>query len=243
MVDLIQKTKEDYDAIAEAFAATRAEAGSDLIQFKPFIEPGQRVLDWGCGNGRLLYLLDEVLTTKAFGQSGTERLEYLGVDQSEEMLKIAKHSFTRLMEDGQVQFFSTAQSEKKFPADFFDVAYLIASLHHLPDSVGRFDLLKQIFYELKPGGRLFVSVWNLESEWAETQKRKWTELAPNDYLIPWKNGAGEVLADRYYHSFTSTELDELVKAAGFTIEKIMYSTDGKEVPKNEGRNIVVFASK
>ncbi len=243
MVDLIQKTKEDYDAIAEAFAGTRFEAGSDLVEFKPFIRPGQRVLDWGCGNGRLLYLLDQTLTELDPTLHGPARLDYSGVDQSEELLKIAQKTFEHLVDDAQVRFFSTADSEKKFPESSFDVAYSIASFHHLPDSLSRFSLLKQIYSELAPGGQLLLTVWNLTSDWAEKQKSKWTELNSHDYLIPWKDGEGEVLADRYYHDFQLPELTELIEQAGFTIEKMYYATAGKEVDSHKGKNIVVIAKK
>ncbi len=243
MVDLIQKTKEDYDAIAEAFAGTRYDAGSDLIEFKPFIKAGQRILDWGCGNGRLLYLLDQTLTHIAPTLTGKDRLDYCGVDQSEALLKIAEWTHQKLIEGGQVQFFSTATDEKKFPEASFDLAFSIASFHHLPDSLSRFGLLKQIHSELAPGGKLLLSVWNLDSDWANKQKSKWTELNSRDYLIPWKDADGEVLADRYYHAFDFAELTELLESAGFTIEKMWYATEGKEVDARKGKNIVVIAHK
>ncbi len=116
MHPLIEKTRDDYDAIAPYFAETRQQAGPDLTQFKSFITSGQRILDWGCGNGRLLYLLRDQL-----GSLATSGLDYYGLDQSAQLLKIARQAFRHDIQQGQVHFFCTAQRSKKFPPDFFDL--------------------------------------------------------------------------------------------------------------------------
>jgi SAM-dependent methyltransferase len=243
MNDLIEKTKKDYDAIAEEYASTRFDAGSDLQQFKPFISPGQRVLDWGCGNGRLLYCINQTLAEQPFQASGTSRLEYIGLDQSEGLLAIARESFKDLVADGEATFLSVAEEEKDFPENYFDLTCAIASFHHLPDEASRLALLKKMFFSLKPGGKLLMTVWNLESEWANTRKAQWTELGEQDWLIPWKNNAGDILAERYYHMFTLPELAGIITLAGFVVNEIYYATDAKAVSKNDGRNIVVIATK
>ena len=43
-----------------------------------------------------------------------------------------------------------------------------------------------------------------------------------DLLIPWKDGQGNILAERYFYCFSKKELKELFKKAGFAIEKVYY---------------------
>jgi SAM-dependent methyltransferase len=228
-MDIVQKTRDDYNAIAAAFSDTRQHAG-ELTQFRPFLANGQYILDWGCGNGRLLYLLKD------------HDVHYSGVDQSQGLLKEAKKN--PLIEFQDAKFFCTAHKDKKFEANYFDLVFMIASFHHLPDDKSRLKLLKKILKEMKPGAHLIMTNWNLESDWAATKlKKDWKKLAPNDYLIPWKSKDGTVVVERYYHHFTPEALETLVKKAGFEIVKICYSSGAGETKKKDGKNLVCIATK
>jgi len=230
-MDLIQKTRDDYNKIARHFAATRHDAG-ELEKFKPFIENGQCILDWGCGNGKLLHLL------------GNAPVHYYGVDQSQQLLKIAKKEHAAEVKKGVAKFFCTAHKEKNFPEEFFDLVFMAASFHHLPDIKSRHKLLKKTLKEMKKGARLIMTTWNLDSAWArEKYEKDWKQLKNNDYLIPWKNQEGEVMVERYYHYFTKEELKEVLEKAGFTIEEMYYSKGNERVPQKEARNLVAVAIK
>jgi ubiquinone/menaquinone biosynthesis C-methylase UbiE len=67
--EIIHKTREDYNRIAKYFDSTRNNVG-ELEIFKKFVKNGQNILDWGCGNGRLVYLLKD------------KKVNYFGTDQS-----------------------------------------------------------------------------------------------------------------------------------------------------------------
>ena len=230
-MDIIQKTRDDYNKIARHFAQTRNHPG-ELVQFKPFIKDGQYVLDWGCGNGRLLYLLEKF------------DINYFGLDQSQGLLKQAEKEHAAAIKTKKARFFCTAHKEKKFPADYFDLVFLIASFHHLPDEKSRVKLLKKIFIECKPGGKLIMTNWNLASDWAKTKlKKDWKKLADGDHLIPWKNERGQVVALRYYHNFEKDELSEIVLKADWKISEIYYSTGLESTSKKDGRNLVLIAEK
>ncbi len=231
MVDLIKKTRDDYNKIAKEYAATRPHVWGELLQFKPYLRPGQKILDWGCGHGRLIELLKDV------------DVEYFGIDQSIKQIQLAKKMFAPLLAKRTAHFFCTAHREKKFSKEFFDVEFMIASFFHLPNEKTRLQLLKKLFSELKPGGHLFITVWNLKSDWAKQKKRGWKQITPNDFFIPWKDKKGAVMVERYYHHFEKNELKELLEKTGFTVESMEYQMSTSRGDGKSGRNIVVIAKK
>lgn len=223
-MDFIQKTRDDYNKIARHFARTRQGSWSEFNQFKSFIKDGQRVLDWGCGNGRLLLFLKEL------------DISYFGVDQSQSLLKLAKKQFAESIKKGKAKFFCTAFKEKKFNDDYFDLVFMIASFHHLPDKKSRLKLLKKTYKEMKPGAYLLMTVWNLKSEWAKA-KKDWKKLGENDFLVPWKNQGSVVEVERYYHHFEKSELKELLLDAGFDVLPF------EEYNKDKDRNLIAVSQK
>jgi len=234
-MDLIQKTRDDYNKIASHFAQTRQREWTELNQFKPFITDGQHILDWGCGAGRLL----EIFKDKA--------IFYFGLDQSQGLLKIAKKEHVAEMKSGKAKFFCTAHKEKKFAENSLDNVFMIASFHHLPDEKSRLRLLKKTLQEMKPGGHLIITVWNLESKWAKKKLIKkcgsgWKKLGDNDYLIPWKNQDRKVLVERFYHHFSEKEIVELLSAAGFKVLPLE-KFNAEENKGADGRNLIIVAQK
>ena len=121
---------------------------------------------------------------------------------------------------------------------------MIASFHHLPDRETRLELLVDVYEHLKPKGKLIITVWNLESDWAKNKiDTKWQQVGENDFLVPWSNPQGEVLANRYYHHFPKEELKGLLEEAGFKIKKMGYAAKTNWSDKKGGRNLIVVASK
>jgi len=228
---IIHKTRQDYNLIAAKFSGTRFDLWEELKPFKKLIKDGQSILDWGCGNGRLIFLFQD------------KKIKYFGLDQSEELLKIAKIKWTKEIVDGKVSFFHTAIQDKKFDDNFFDLAFLIASFHHLPDEQTRLDLLNKIYKELKFGGKVIITVWNLESDWAKDKlKKDWKKIGENDFFIPWKSQDGEVLSERYYHHFSEVELRNILQKTGFKNIEMSYDSSGEFTDKT-GRNLVAIAEK
>ncbi len=230
--EIIHKTREDYNRIAQYFADTRKYIWPELEEFKKYIKDGQSILDWGCGSGRLVFLLQN------------KEVNYVGTDQSDKLLKIARKNFKKEIKDGWVKFFSTAAKKKKFPANFFDLVFMIASFHHLPDKPSRLGLLVDVYKQLKPKGKLIITVWNLESDWAKGKINSgWQKIGENDFLIPWKNPEGEILAHRYYHHFPKEELGGLLTEAGFKIERLDYGEQTNWSDKKGGRNLIAVVRK
>jgi ubiquinone/menaquinone biosynthesis C-methylase UbiE len=229
---IIHKTREDYNRIAKLFSGTRFDLWEELKQFKDLIKDGQNILDWGCGNGRLLFLLK------------ANNVKYFGVDQSEELLKIAQAKWPSEIKSGKVKFFNSAENDIKFEDNFFDLVFMVASFHHLPDEETRLDLLKKIYLEMKSGGQLIITVWNLESDWAQSKlKTGWSKMTENDYIIPWKDNYGQIISERYYHHFSRSELENLLLKAGFKDIRLFYDDENTFTGDKGGRNLIAIAQK
>jgi len=232
MRDIIQKTRKDYNKIAKYFSNTREYVWPEFKYFRSFIKDGQNILDWGCGNGRMIFCLED------------KKVKYYGLDQSIELIKIARKKFNPQIKNGTAQFFCTASRDKKFSEGFFDLVFAISSFFHLPDEESRLKLLQKFNNEMKDDGKLVMLVWNLGSDWAKAKAKKgWKKIGENDFLIPWKTPEGKVLCDRYYHHFTQDELKDLLKKTGFKIKKMGYMQGGKWSDDKGGFNLVVVAEK
>ncbi|MDD5251980.1 MAG: class I SAM-dependent methyltransferase [Patescibacteria group bacterium] len=219
-----------YDAIAPSFAETRLKPWPVMAEFAATIEPGSRVLDAGCGNGRACQLFAD------------RAIEYCGVDVSERLLDFAKQDCRDLLTEFRVGSVLALPYEDAS----FDTVILVASLHHVPSSRLRLQAMREVARVLKPGGRVFMTNWWLwhgrrwQSFW-----RSWpgkifggSGLDWNDVLIPWKRGTAEPVA-RYYHGFTRGEARRLCVAAGMEI------LDNRRLVEEGGReaNLVTVCRK
>lgn len=109
------------------------------------IAPGERVLDVGCGPGRLA-----ILAGSGIGSSG----EACGIDPAPEMVDLARRNAKRA--GVEVRFEVGVIERLPHPDDYFDVVLSSLMLHHLPDKLTRCGLT-EVCRVLKAGGR-FVAV-------------------------------------------------------------------------------------
>ncbi len=221
MTDIsIAKTRQDYNRIARHFSVTRNRLWPELNQFKNLVANRQNILDWGCGNGHLLEFF-----------KGKD-IKYFGVDISDSLINVAGELYRNDVKNGLAQFFNTWNEDKNFDDNFFDLVFMVASFHHLPDEKNRLEVLKKIYREMKIGGKLIITVWNLKSDWIQ-RKKEFEKVGENDYLLFWKNQNAEIITKLYYHHFEIEELRGLLESVGFIIEKI----------ENSERNLVVLGKK
>lgn len=108
------------------------------------LEPGVRVLDAGCGPGRLTLPL-----AAAVGTEG----QVLALDIQEEMLSRTRG---KVLAAGlnNVQYIQAGLGEGKLPSEHFDCAVLVTVLGEIPDQASA---LQEINRALKPGGILSVT--------------------------------------------------------------------------------------
>lgn len=229
---LLQKVQRDYEAIAEEFAASREALWQELYRFLDFVKDGDRILDIGCGNGRLMNLFAD------------RQMEYTGIDNAKHFIEIARERcreqyFKCKILFGDILNLPCNDAE-------FDAAACIAVLHHIPGEELQLKALKEIRRVLKPQGVLFLTVWNLFQPRYLPYVLKYnikkffsqSNITWNDAFIPFR---GKVL--RYVHAFALHELEVLIKKAGFDIIDSYYVKDGKRKHKWNGSNIIIIAKK
>ncbi len=233
-MDIVAKTKDDYNKIAEFFAKTRSDE-RELAQFSALLKPGQNVLDWGCGNGRLTKLLRN------------RHVRYTGVDQSEEMIRLAQQECASECAEGWVNF-QVIPGLPPWPLEErkFDGIFAIASLHHLPSKLQRYAVFKEMMRVLKDDGYVVITTWNLMSDWAEENRSKglWQAAEePGAFWIPWRSPDGTVLAERYYCHLEPHDIEETVERVGMQLTACYWSSDSKESDRKTGKNLVCIARK
>ena len=225
---LLEKTRQNYNLIAENYARTRAYLPEDIRKLGEYALTGERILDSGCANGRLL----EILKIK--------KVDYFGVDISDRLIKIAKKDYP------EAKFQIADALSLPFSADFFDKIYSISILHNIPSRNFQLQYLKETKRVLKPGGILILRVWDfwrrktaakLIFKYTFLKLIKKSKLDFKDVFVPWKDSSGKILIQRYFHCFTKKELEDLVREAGFKIKK---SWCGGKDPRT---NIYLIAEK
>ncbi len=223
---LLEKTRQDYDVIAADFDKKRDYIPSDFAVLQDYINSGDKILDLGCGNGRL----KEIIGNKA---------DYYGVDISGSLIRIAKSKYP----DG--NFFVSKPLSLPFESNFFDKVFCLAVFHHIPSEAIRKEFLKEISRVLKPMGKIILTVWDLNNNKKASNllfKNALLKLIGKsnldfkDVFYPWKNSAGDVVINRYIHIFSEKELEKIIENSGFIIKE-----KGILERSKKGSNIFIIA--
>lgn len=228
---ILLETEAGYDLIADKFSQTRKHFWAELEFIRSYIKADDNVLDFGCGNGRLLAFLKE-----------KSNINYQGVDVSTGLIEKAKE----LNSDENAIFskINPSQTSLAFEDNFFNAVYSIAVFHHIPSKELRLYLAKELFRITKREGVVVITVWNL---WQEKYKKNifknWKNkifgkiirmsgirsvgqpsnslddnLDWNDCSISFTDNIGKRF-DRFHHAFTKGELQKLFESAGFETER------------------------
>jgi len=142
----------------------RRNAGSSAAHLLPHLEPGMRVLDFGCGPGTISVGLAEAVDPG----------EFFGVDMEASQIEIARAA----AEAGghRNATFQTADvTDLPFEDDSFDVAHCHAVLMHAPDTVA---VLAEARRVIKPGGIISSREMFVDSSFLEpSMKDGWETFA------------------------------------------------------------------
>lgn len=134
-----------YDLGVEALYFGRGNRYRRRLLDLAEVKAGDRVLDIGCGPGRLV-----LATCERVGESG----EAYGIDPSAEMVALAKRKAAKA--GLSARFIQAAAEELPFDDGYFDVVISSLVIHHLTGD----DLKRRAFGEirrvLKNGGRLLI---------------------------------------------------------------------------------------
>jgi len=158
-----------------------------------FIPPG-RVLDLGCGTGRLAHALPDA--------------EYLGIDLSEEMLAVARRH-----ESDRVKFVlgNLLQLKELVEPPFDYAACLFSTFGMIRGDAERRKFLRDVFDVLRPGGGFVLHFHN--RHFYGLGWKRWGRL---DITMPQAYGGAPLTLTH----FTRTEARTLLTEAGFEIVEL-----------------------
>jgi tRNA (uracil-5-)-methyltransferase TRM9 len=213
-IDEIMKELEfGYDQMSEKFSETRKFFWRDLEFIADYVKNNDKILDYGCGNGRLL----EILSDKKLG--------YFGIDISRKLINLAKQKY----KGKSIKFYKISSSRSlPFSDNYFNAVISIAVFHHFPPDYAE-KMAKELFRILRPGGIIIMTVWNLNQE----RFRKLIKNGSKDIIVPFKDNDGKVF-DRYHYLYTKKDLKKIFTGAGFKIKKLNLVN---------GRNVLLIGKK
>lgn len=207
-----------YDSISKKWDATRRSAWGEF-EFARELLSAQKILDAGCGNGRLNFWL----------AGNNFHGEYCGFDSSKNLIALARKNFP-------AREFAVADLREPQKINSADAIFCVAVLHHLTNSAEQKKALENLYASLQPDGRIFLTVWNL---W---QPRFWkfrlSQKFARTLTIPFA-GAGT----RTVFAFRKSELKKLFATAGFKNIKIFYARHAEKSNFFRGRNLIILAEK
>ncbi len=131
----------DYTmGFSDEFIATlkRYTAVSHAKHLLPYLRPGMRILDFGCGPG----------TISAGLAARVDPGHLHGVDMEASQVELARTS-CKLLSVPNVTFHVADVTDMPFEDDFFEVAHCHALLQHVPDTQA---VLAEVKRVMKPGG-------------------------------------------------------------------------------------------
>jgi ubiquinone/menaquinone biosynthesis C-methylase UbiE len=122
---------------------TKTNRASTIIEHLG-LKPGMKVLDAGCGPGRLT-----IPVAQKIGAQG----EVVAMDLQQGMLNRVKEKVLAANLSN-IRYLQAGIGEGKLERNYYDRVLLVTVLGEIPD---RKTALKEIFYALKPGGILSVT--------------------------------------------------------------------------------------
>jgi SAM-dependent methyltransferase len=254
---LLALNHEFYTTFAQSFAASRSPSDPALTSILPHIPQRARVLDVGCGNGRLALLLDR------------ERpgATYLGVDAVPELIEVARAqagqlatisatfhvadvahpgwseelTSTRpsaLLRTGPSTLLKTGPSAEPIPSPAeglragLDRVVMLAVLYHIHSFGLRAQVLREAASLLEPDGRLILSTWQfLDSDRMRRKIVDWAEVSITEEALE----PGDYLLDwkregrglRYCHLVDRAEVEHLAAQSGLRVRET-FRAGGRE---------------
>jgi SAM-dependent methyltransferase len=204
---ILKLNKKFYHSVSKDFSNTRRSDWRGwyraLDTFQNYGGNGNlniKILDLGCGNGRLLTLLE----------SKFKRFTYTGYDTNNDLLSDAKVAHKEIGKNKMLFVKKDVISNLSKIRAKYDLVCCFGLTHHIPDQKFRLSWFSSLAGIVSKGGILICTFWDFERR-------------SGDYLVDWDN---KNIA-RYCHKYSKKELGEIVKIftkKGFTlIDK--YSAD------------------
>ncbi len=198
---LLAINREFYNRFGDSFSATRQRLQPGVKKILETISNDVSVLDLGCGNG---HFLRELIRRG-------HKTPLLGVDFSLPLLRDAESAPGVEFREADLTKLLAVSDQLLMVNGQWSIVTMFATLHHIPSTEMRLDILRSVKKLLKPNGKFILSNWQfLNSEKLKARIQPWDKVGLNesdldegDYLLDWRSG-GEGL--RYAHHFTAEEL-------------------------------------
>ena len=208
---LVELNRAFYGRFASEYSMSRRVLQPGIPRAVNALGLFDRLLDLGCGDGRVRRALDP-------------SVRYLGLDLSPQLMRQA--------DAGPARFQRADLTRRGWSGGVghIEVAVSFSVLHHLPGRETRQGFLREMRGCLPGTGRAAVSVWQFrhrdrfarkEREWSEIGLRA-DDVEPGDVLMDWRRG-GEGF--RYVHHYSEAELLVDCVGAGFMVRET-YRSDG-----------------
>jgi SAM-dependent methyltransferase len=209
---------QEYMRFANAIVSpdrTRAEAAHIMRLLD--LQPGARILDLGCGNGRLAIPLARA------GYSVT------GLDACEELLSIARNSAVEV--GGELSFIHAEMKDFASSARYDAVINIGTAFGYVPCAKDDQAALRNACRSLAPGGAFLIETENRDHR-VRTSRRTWFRLADTtvwsdrDYdpltgrwheRIEWLVGGVVHRTEYSVRLYSLTELAAMLSDAGFEV--------------------------
>jgi 2-polyprenyl-3-methyl-5-hydroxy-6-metoxy-1,4-benzoquinol methylase len=221
-----------YRDSAERFAETRSAPWLGWRELLPLLRRHEnaRVLDVGCGNGRLARFLAAEL--------GAPFL-YCGIDASAPLLARAADAIAGL--PGARLLNADVVLDPALGAlhgERFDCVAVFGLLHHVPGEARRRALVAALAERIEPGGILALAFWDFAREPRFAAKivgeypPELGQLEPGDVLLRWGPASSPAL--RYCHH--TDEAEEARLLAGLPLQDLRsFASDGRNGRLNRYR--------
>lgn len=235
---LTDLTRDFYARVHDSFSLTRsaAWAGWERVADVCGIRPGQRldVLDLACGNLRLeRFLADKGVDVRAWCVDACDELAVAGglVGGDAGGFVTGGSGDPRARADGlrpgpriHYQHADLTRELALVEAPPCDLCACFGFMHHLPRAKQRLAVLLSLVGHARPGGFVAVSFWQFERDRRIIGKAR-PLPTQGDYLLGWQ---GQSDVARYCHSFSESEIDELVARVGTRAREVArFSADGR----------------
>ncbi len=248
-------SRKTYSKFASYYDLYAGNFSADLPLYRSFCSPGSRILEIGCGTGRVLKALLET------GAMAT------GVDISKEMLDVARMKLADYLESGQLILLDHDFRSRLLDETFDHICVTFYTFNYLLSEDEQQRFLSNILKSLAPHGTLLMDLFHPQSLARPESDNWWTESFLTDdgvtVMLRQKRRMAGAVEERVqvYHKgasrdeivtcrrfVTKQEADSLLRGAGYRDVRVsdgyvldnLYSVGAAETT---GSNFICSATK
>ncbi len=219
-----------YNEYADEFSKTRTSKWRGWDNIPKYLTDRDikklNVLDIACGNGRFLDYLSSFNT-----------INYLGIDNSDKLLSIAKVKASQLeinskflkIDLNNLNWLDDINSANNLNDNEYNLVVAFGITHHIKSHVELNYLYESVNKLLYNKAIFIISYWQFAT--LDRYKKKMIDIGDNTFKLPFgKNGATRVC--KYFNNEDILKVENNIKdIGGFTL-KDFYLNDGRENNEN-----------